>query len=156
LGIYSVSLQAKILFILYTPQHITHPVILFDGVCNLCSSSVQFIIRHDKNRVFRFASLQSPFGQAVLQYFNLPLTELNSFILLEDDKIYTRSGGALKAAKKLDGLYSWLYAFIIVPPFIRNGVYNIIARNRYKWMGKKDACWLPTPALRDLFWDDGP
>lgn len=137
-------------------DNIDHPVILFDGVCNLCSSSVQFIIRHDKKRQFRFASLQSPFGQAVLQRFGLPATELNSFVLLEGGKIYTRSTGALRAAKKLDGLYSWLYAFIIVPPFIRNGIYNFIARNRYKWLGKKDACWLPTPALRELFWDEGP
>lgn len=129
---------------------------MFDGVCNLCSTSVQFIIKHDKKRQFRFASLQSPFGQAVLQHFNLPLNELNSFILLENDKIYTKSTGALKAAKKLDGLYSWMYVFIIVPRFIRNAVYDFVARNRYKWMGKKDACWLPTPALRELFWDDGP
>lgn len=117
---------------------------------------MQFIIKHDKKRQFRFASLQSPFGQAVLQHFNLPLTELNSFILLEDHKIYNKSTGALRAAKKLDGLYSWMYAFMIVPRFIRNAVYDFVARNRYKWMGKKEACWLPTPALRELFWDDGP
>jgi len=141
---------------LFDIEHITHPIILFDGVCNLCSASVQFIIRHDKKRQFRFASLQSPFGQYVLSHFNLPLTELNSFILLENNAIYTRSTGALKAAKKLDGLYGWLYAFVIVPPFIRNAVYNIIARNRYIWLGKKDACWLPTPQLKELFWDDGP
>ena len=141
---------------MYDLEHINNPVILFDGVCNLCSSSVQFIIRHDKKRQFRFASLQSPFGQAVLKHFGLPETELNSFILLEKGNIYTRSTGALRAAKKLDGIYNWLYAFTIVPPFIRNGVYNFIARNRYKWLGKKDACWLPTPALKELFWDEGP
>ncbi len=141
---------------MYDLKHITHPVILFDGVCNLCSSSVQFVIKHDKRRQFRFASLQSPFGQAVLQQFGLPATTFNSFILLENNQVYTRSTGGLKAAKKLDGIYSWLYAFIVVPPFIRNGVYNFIAGNRYRWMGKKDACWLPTPALRELFWDEGP
>ena len=127
------------------------PVILFDGVCNLCSSSVQFVIKHDPKKQFRFASLQSDFGQSVLKKFNLPANQLNSFILLENDKIYTRSGGALRVTKKLNGLWPALYAFIIVPPFIRNAVYNFIAKNRYKWFGKKEACWLPTPELRKLF-----
>lgn len=134
---------------------ITHPVVLFDGVCNLCSASVQFIIKHDKKRLFRFASLQSPFGQAVAQHFGLPATELNSFILLQNRRIYTKSTGALRVARQLGGITSWLYVFIITPPFIRNAVYSFVARNRYKWMGKKDACWLPTPALRELFWDEG-
>lgn len=141
---------------LYDVSQVSHPVILFDGICNLCDSSVQFVIRHDSKRKFRFASLQSTFGQEVLRQFKLPPMELNSFILLENNTLYTRSTGALKVAKKLDGMISWLYAFIIVPPFMRNAVYNFIARNRYKWFGKKDACWLPSPALRDLFWDEGP
>jgi predicted DCC family thiol-disulfide oxidoreductase YuxK len=141
---------------MYDVHQIKNPVVLFDGVCNLCSSSVQVIIKHDKQRRFRFASLQSPFGQAVLQQFGLPVTELNSFVLLEGGRIYIKSTGALKVAKKLGGLYSLLYAFIIVPPFIRNAVYSFIARNRYKWFGKQDACWLPTPALKALFWDNGP
>ncbi|HWB24275.1 MAG TPA: DCC1-like thiol-disulfide oxidoreductase family protein [Chitinophagaceae bacterium] len=141
---------------MYDVSQVSHPVILFDGICNLCDSSVQFVIRHDSKRKFRFASLQSTFGQEVLRQFKLPPMELNSFILLENNTLYTRSTGALKVAKKLDGMISWLYAFIIVPPFMRNAVYNFIARNRYKWFGKKDACWLPSPALRDLFWDEGP
>jgi len=141
---------------MYDLQNISHPVVLFDGVCNLCSSSVQFIIRHDKKKQFRFASLQSPFGQAVMRQFGLPVTELNSFILLENNHIYTKSTGALRVAKKLDGLYKLLYAFIIVPPFLRNAVYNYIAKHRYKWLGKKDACWIPTPGLKALFWYDGP
>ncbi len=141
---------------MYDLEKISNPVVLFDGVCNLCSSTVQFIVKHDKKKQFRFASLQSPFGQEVMKHFGLNTTELNSFILLENNKIYTRSSGALRVAKKLDGLYGWLYAFIIVPPFIRNGVYNYIAKHRYKWYGKKDACWVPTPVLRSLFWDDGP
>jgi len=140
---------------MYNIQQISHPVILFDGVCNLCSGSVQFIIRHDKKKLFRFASLQSPFGQAVMQQFSLPVTELNSFILLENNRIYTKSTGALRVAKELDGLYKLLYAFIAVPPFIRNGIYNYIAKRRYQWLGKKEACWIPTTELQSLFWDDG-
>ncbi|HVX49541.1 MAG TPA: DCC1-like thiol-disulfide oxidoreductase family protein [Chitinophagaceae bacterium] len=141
---------------MYNLSSISHPVVLFDGVCNLCSSSVQFIIKHDKKKLFRFASLHSPFGQAVMQQFGLPLNQLNSFILLQNNHIFTRSTGALKVARRLNGIISWLYVFIIVPPFIRNLVYSFIARNRYTWFGKKNACWLPTPALRELFWDDGP
>ena len=135
-------------------NEIKNPVVLFDGVCNLCSSSVQFIIKHDSKKIFRFASLQSEFGQDVLKHFGLPANELNSFILLEDEKIYTRSTGALRVTKKLNGLWPALYAFIIAPPFIRNAVYSYIAHNRYKWFGKKEACWVPTAALRKLFLDD--
>ena len=129
-------------------------IVLFDGVCNLCSSSVQFIIKNDKKKQFRFASLQSEFGQKVMEQFGLPTNELNSFILLENEKIYTKSAGALRVAKRLNGLWVLLYGFIIVPPFIRNAVYSFVANNRYKWFGKKEACWLPTPELRKLFLDD--
>jgi predicted DCC family thiol-disulfide oxidoreductase YuxK len=141
---------------MYNLEHLENPVVLFDGVCNLCSGSVQFVIRHDKKRLFRFASLQSPFGQAVLKQFGLPTTELNSFILLQGNRIYTKSTGALRVTKSLNGLYKLLYVFIIVPPFIRNAVYNYVAKHRYKWLGKKEACWLPSPALKSLFWDEGP
>lgn len=133
---------------------IDHPVVLFDGVCNLCSNSVQFVIKHDPKKQFRFASLQSDVGQHVMQHFGLPANELNSFILLEHDKIYTKSTGALRLTKKLNGLWPMLYAFIIVPAFIRNAVYSFVANNRYKWFGKKEACWLPTPELKSLFLDN--
>jgi len=129
----------------------SHPVILFDGVCNLCSGAVQFIIKHDRKKLFRFASLQSKFGEEVMKHFDLPVDQYNSFILLEKEKIYTRSKGALKVAKKLNGLYFLLYAFIIVPRFIRDAVYNFIARKRYNWFGKKETCWIPTPELKNLF-----
>ena len=129
----------------------SHPVILFDGVCNLCSGAVQFIIKHDRKKLFRFASLQSKFGEEVMKHFGLPVDQYNSFILLEKEKIYTRSKGALKVAKKLNGLYFLLYAFIIVPRFIRDAVYNFIARKRYNWFGKKETCWIPTPELKNLF-----
>lgn len=126
-------------------------VILFDGVCNLCSRAVQFVIKRDKKKRFHFASLQSAFGAEVLKQFNLPANDLNSFILLENNQVYTRSTGALKVSKQLNGLWPILYVFIIVPKFIRDAVYRFIANNRYKWFGKKEACWVPTRVLRERF-----
>lgn len=127
------------------------PIILFDGVCNLCDSAVQFIIRRDKKNTFLFASLQSEMGQRILAQYNFPVDELNSFILVENNKAYTRSTGALKVVKKLKGLWPLLYGFMIVPKFIRNWVYNWVGRNRYKWFGKKEECMIPTPELKARF-----
>jgi predicted DCC family thiol-disulfide oxidoreductase YuxK len=126
-------------------------IILFDGVCNLCSSSVQFIIKRDKKNQFLFGSLQGIAGQEYLKQFNLPADSFNSFMLLEDGKLYTRSSGALRMLKYLGTGWQLFYSFIIVPKFIRDGVYNIIAKNRYKWFGKKEACWIPTPELKAKF-----
>jgi predicted DCC family thiol-disulfide oxidoreductase YuxK len=131
-----------------------HPIILFDGVCNLCNSSVQYIIKHDPGHVFRFASLQSPFGQKIISTYHPPSNDYNSFILFTDDKIYTRSTAALMVVKKLKGFVKLVYVFIAVPKFIRDAVYNLIAKNRYKWFGKKATCWLPTPELNSLFLDN--
>jgi predicted DCC family thiol-disulfide oxidoreductase YuxK len=130
-----------------------YPVILFDGLCNLCTASVQYIISHDPNHVFHFASLQSDFGKKILADFNLPADDLNSFILFKSNKIYDRSTAALMVAKKLKGPVSLLYIFIILPKFIRDFVYGFIAKHRYKWFGKKTACWLPAPELTQLFID---
>jgi predicted DCC family thiol-disulfide oxidoreductase YuxK len=130
---------------------IQHPIIFFDGVCNLCTGVVRFVIKHDPAQKFRFASLQSEVGQQLLEKYNLPTEEFGSFILFEKGKVYTRSSAALRVAKKLNALWPALYAFMIIPPFIRNGVYNWVARNRYKWFGKKEACWIPTPELNKLF-----
>ena len=127
------------------------PIVLFDGVCNLCNSAVQFIIRHDKKNIFMFTSLQSDAGQKLLAQYNFPLGELNSFILIENNKAYTRSSGALKVVKKLKGLWPLLYGFMIVPKFLRDGVYNWVGKNRYKWFGKQDACMIPTPELKARF-----
>jgi len=132
-------------------QH--YPIILFDGVCNLCSSSVQYVIKHDPKHIFRFASLQSAFGQKIISAHHLPLNDYNSFILITGNKIYTRSTAALMVAIKLKGFVKFLYAFVIVPKFIRDAAYNIIAKNRYKWFGKKIVCWLPTTELKGLFMD---
>jgi len=130
-----------------------HPVILFDGVCNFCNSSVQFVIKRDPKQQFRFASLQSEFGQQVLAQHQLPQNDFNSFILLQEGNIYTKSTAALKVAKQLSGLWPMLYGFIIIPPFIRNAVYSFIAQNRYRWFGKRAACMLPSPHQRQLFLD---
>ena len=130
-----------------------HPVILFDGVCNLCNASVQYVIKHDKKRIFRFASLQSAFAEKIFKEQNLHTNTFNSFILFENNIIYTRSTAALMVSKKLSGIIKLLYGFIIVPKFIRDAVYNMIAKNRYKWFGKQEACWIPTPELKQLFLD---
>jgi predicted DCC family thiol-disulfide oxidoreductase YuxK len=126
-------------------------IVLFDGVCNLCNNSVQFILKRDKKNQFMFGSLQGTAGQAYLKKFNLPADTLNSFMLVEDDKLYTRSTGALRMLKHLGGGWALLYGFIIVPKFIRDAVYNWIAANRYKWFGKKEECWLPTKELKTKF-----
>ncbi len=128
-----------------------NPIILFDGICNLCNSSVQFVLKHDKQGVFRFASLQSEAGQLLLQKYNLPHSNFNSFVLIEDDKVFLKSTAALKVAKRMSGATKYLYAFIIVPAFIRDAIYNVIANNRYKWFGKKESCMIPTPALQSRF-----
>ncbi len=130
-----------------------HPVILFDGVCNLCNGSVQYVISHDPKKIFRFASLQSPFAQKILADFDLPVNDFNSFVLFENNTVYTRSTAALKVAKRLSGWIKILWIFLIVPKFIRDAVYNFIAKNRYKWFGKREACWVPTPELKSLFLD---
>ena len=125
------------IFIMNAADNIRQPVILFDGVCNLCSNVVQFIIRRDRQNVFRFASLQSDFGNSVLKKFHFPVDSFGSFILLKNGKIYSKSTGALLVVKELSGAWPLLSLFMVIPAFIRNSVYNIIARNRYKWFGRK-------------------
>ena len=126
-------------------------LILFDGVCNLCDSSVQFILLRDKKDRFRFASLQSDYGQNILKQHNLPTEKFNSLALIENGKLYQRSTGALRIARWLKGAWPMLFAFIIVPPFIRNFVYDFIARNRYRWFGKKESCMMPRPEWKQKF-----
>ena len=125
--------------------------ILFDGVCNLCNGSVQFVIKHDKNAVFSFASLQSEKGQHLLSTLGLVTKQLDSIILIENQKVYTKSTAALRIALKLDNLIPLLYISIIIPRFIRDAVYQFISRNRYKWFGKTEDCWIPSEDLRNRF-----
>lgn len=128
-------------------------IIFFDGLCNLCNGAVQFVIKRDPKNLFQFASLQSEYATKVLANFNLEPQQGDSFVLLENDKVYQRSTAALRVARRLNGLWPMLYALIIVPRFIRDAVYNYIAKNRYKWFGKKEGCWVPTPELKEKFLD---
>jgi len=128
-----------------------HPVILFDGICNLCNSAVQFVIKRDKKQRFRFASLQSEQGQQVLDEMQYPLTRADSFYLVENGKVFDRSTAALRVVRALQGLWPLLYGFIVVPPFIRDGVYNVIAKNRYRWFGQRNTCMVPTAENRARF-----
>lgn len=130
---------------------INSAIILFDGVCNLCNSSVNFVIKHDKNNYFRFAALQSETGKQLLNRFNIGSSFTDSFVLIENNKAYTRSTAALRVAKHLNKLYPILYTFIIIPPFLRDSIYDYIARNRYKWFGKKEQCLIPTDELKSKF-----
>lgn len=127
------------------------PIILFDGVCNLCNGSVQYVLKHDKKKLFRFASLQSDSGQQLLKKYKLPYNNFNSFVLLQNEKAYLKSTAALMVAKQLGGFTQMLYAFIIVPTFVRDAVYNLISKNRYKWFGKKESCMVPTTELQSRF-----
>ncbi len=127
------------------------PIILFDGVCNLCNAAVQYVIKHDHKSVFKFATLQGNAGQLLLKKYDLSLNDFNSFVLITDQKAYTRSSAALQLSKKLNGFSKLFYGFIIVPPFIRNAVYDLVARKRYQWFGKKDACLIPTKELMSRF-----
>ncbi len=128
-------------------------VILFDGVCNLCNASVNWVIDRDKKNIFHFASLQSGYGIKTVQEFGLSGDYLDTVILREADKIYTRSDAILRIAKLLGGGYSFLYVFRIIPRFMRDAVYNFIARNRYRWFGKKESCRVPSPELKAKFLD---
>ena len=130
------------------------PILLFDGVCNLCNGFIQFIIERDKEAVFRFASLQSPFGQTLLKNYQLPTDTIDTVVLIENGKSYTHSMVPLRVAKQLGGLWALFYIFVLVPRPIRDVVYSWIARNRYKWFGKEEQCWLPTPELKSRFLDN--
>jgi len=129
------------------PDHI----VFFDGVCNLCNNSVNFIIRHDKNKVFHFASLQWKVSQSILGDRYPENEHYESVIYCEKGEIFQRSEAALRIASKLDVPYSFLSFFRIVPAFLRDPVYMYISKNRYKWFGKKDSCMLPTPSLKNRF-----
>lgn len=126
-----------------------HPVILFDGVCNLCNASVQFIIKRDPKAIFRFAALQSETGQKLLAEH--PQVSADSVLLADRGKIYQQSTAALKIAGRLSGLWPLFYVFMIVPRPLRDAVYNYIAKNRYRWFGKQESCMLPTVDLKSRF-----
>lgn len=125
-------------------------IVLFDGECNLCDRTVQFIIKRDKKESFRFASIQSSIGQSLLNKLEVP-NDINSFILIDENKSYIKSTAALRVCKELRGVWKLLYIFIFIPRPLRDMLYTLIAKNRYKWFGKKDNCILPTPEMKNRF-----
>ena len=127
------------------------PVLLFDGYCNFCSSTVQFVLRKERNHVLFFSSLQSDTGKALLAHYHIDPLKTDSLVLIDKDKAYVKSGAAIRLARYMKGAYPLLVAFLIVPPFIRNAVYDYIARHRYKWFGKSESCMVPDPAVRQRF-----
>lgn len=129
-----------------------HAIVLFDGVCNLCSASVQFIIKRDPKAYFQFASLQSEKAKTLLAQagYSNPV-QLASIVLLEDGKVFEESTAALKIAAKLTPLWNLFMVFLIVPAILRNPVYRWIAKNRYRWFGKREVCFLPSPEYKSRF-----
>lgn len=128
-----------------------HPVVLFDGVCNLCNGSVQFILKRDPQARFRFASLQSDAGRSLLQEHGLDPEALSSVVVIDGGQAWRESSAALRIARYLPGGWKLLRIFTLVPRPLRDAVYRWIARNRYRWFGKMETCWLPTPELKGRF-----
>lgn len=126
-------------------------VVLFDGVCNFCNDSINFVIDRDPNNHFVFAPLQEQTGQEILKKYQLLTSDFDTVMLLRKGKIYTKSSAALQIARKMSGAWPLFFLFWIVPPFIRDSAYDILAKNRYKWFGKEEACRMPTPELRSRF-----
>ncbi|MGB0404256.1 MAG: thiol-disulfide oxidoreductase DCC family protein [Salibacteraceae bacterium] len=128
-------------------------LILFDGVCNLCEKSVQFVIKRDKKKKFKYASLQSNVGEKILWESNLSNSNFDSFVFVEDGQVFTKSTAAIKVATHLGSYWPVLEVFMLIPKFLRDPIYDFVAKNRFRWYGKKEECWVPTPELKDLFID---
>lgn len=126
-------------------------LVLFDGVCHFCNNSVNFIIDRDPKKKFVFAPLQSERAGKALTQFKESNNVIDAIILIQNNKIYKRTRAALEIAKQLNGLWPLCYVFIIVPGFIRDFIYNLIAKNRYRWFGQMEACRIPTPDMRERF-----
>lgn len=133
-----------------TESEETAAIVLFDGVCNLCSGAVQWVIRHDKKGYFKFASLQSNIGEQLKSRYNIP-PGVDSIVLIENNKAFVKSTAVLRIAKHSGGAWKLGYVFMVVPAVIRNWIYDIIARKRYRWFGKKNVCWIPDASLMQRF-----
>ena len=129
-------------------------VILFDGVCNLCNGLVIFVIKRDKKNRFQFASLQSTYGTGFLKHFQLTDKGLDTVLLYDGQHVLGRSDATIHILTTLGGIWKTAAVFIIVPRFIRNGIYNFLAKRRYKLFGKRDSCMMPTPELKAKFLDE--
>lgn len=128
-------------------------IIFFDGLCNLCSWTVQFIIKRDKKKTFMFASLQSDFAKKTIPSTLQKSSEYNTIVILMNGKFYTESDSVIQIAKRLSGLWPILYSFIILPKPIRDYLYKIVARYRYNWFGKKEKCYIPVDNEKKLFYE---
>ena len=127
-------------------------IIIFDGVCNLCDSTVQFIIKHDKKDVFRFVALQSDLGKKIIKHIGIDISKTDSIILyIPGQAYYYKSEAAIEIAKELGAVFSLLNIFSILPKWLSNKMYDFVARNRYKWYGKKEECMIPTPEMKAKF-----
>ena len=131
----------------------SHPIILFDGVCNLCNGFVQFVIKRDKKELFHFGALQSQKAQQLLANFNLSEKQLKTIVLVDGNNVFIESTAVLKIAKQLQGGWKLFYACVIIPKFIRDWFYKIVSRYRYRIFGKQDSCMIPTPELQSRFID---
>ncbi len=127
------------------------PVLLFDGVCNLCNASVQWVLQHDRRGQFRFAALQSETGQDLLREFGLSAESFDTVVLVAGGRVFTRSDAALETARRMGRPWSLLYALHWVPRPLRNAVYDWVARHRYRWFGRQETCWLPRPEWKGRF-----
>lgn len=126
-------------------------IVLFDGVCNFCNGSVNFIIERDRAGYFKFAPLQSEIGERYLEKFEIDRAVTDSVILIENERVFTHSTAALKIARKMDGFWSSFYALIVVPKPVRDFFYKLFAKYRYRLFGRQDACMMPTPDIRQRF-----
>ena len=127
-------------------------IILFDGVCNLCNTSVQYVIKHDKKDLFRFVALQSETGQRIIKHIGISTSNIDSIVLYEPGvAYYYKSNAALEIAKNLGGIFTYGTIFKIIPTSLRDSIYDYVAKNRYKWYGKQDNCMIPTKELKDKF-----
>lgn len=128
-----------------------YDIVMFDGVCNLCNDAVDFIIVRDKKDKFKFGALQDETSKEILEEFDVKEDYLDSIILIRKDKIYYKSRAALEISRNLSGLWPLAYALIVIPSFIRDPIYDWIAKNRYKWFGKRETCRFPSDEERAKF-----
>lgn len=127
------------------------PIVMFDGVCNLCNGLVKFAIKRDKRGILRFASLQSEPAKEIMRVHGLDENQLKTFVFVENGKAYTRSTAGLKLLRSFGGLWSLAYALIVIPRPIRDIIYNFISKNRYRWFGKQEVCMIPGPEVKARF-----
>lgn len=129
-------------------------ILLFDGVCNLCNGTVQFVIKRDERKRFRFAALQSASGQALLKKLGLPAQHFNTVVLIHGNTYFVKSTAVLRILKELGGLWKLCYALTIIPRPVRDFVYDMVAKTRYRVFGKQDECMVPTPEVKERFISD--